>query len=271
MNHSDHPYQLFSFAHCAAIQNNLNYLATKLMAGTNESWDYANTPSPYPFPILYSYIHYTFNKLKEEYDALPFEQKNRKIYISEECACFNTGLFTAKYEPIFAYFTKNRAENYQKWFLYGFLLESYSKLKTIPSLPKRADYFANPSALIYNYKLDIRIQYDHILDDERNLFRIPKAVRDKYSITALVNLFKGAVETTKKKLAANYKIAIPQYYNHEVQLLIPIDLEGAGRTDLALALSQQEGHYSGRTCLSLDMAYNNARLIVKPESDWLIP
>lgn len=28
-------------------------------------------------------------------------------------------------------------------------------------------------------------------------------------------------------------------------------------------------YYQGHTCLTLDMAYNNARLIARPNSDWL--
>ena len=31
----------------------------------------------------------------------------------------------------------------------------------------------------------------------------------------------------------------------------------------------KNGYYQGHTCLTLDMAYNNARLIVKSESTWL--
>ena len=41
--------------------------------------------------------------------------------------------------------------------------------------------------------------------------------------------------------------------------------------DLALACEKKEDGscYLGRTCLTMEMAYNNARLIAKPESEWL--
>ena len=39
--------------------------------------------------------------------------------------------------------------------------------------------------------------------------------------------------------------------------------------DLALTVTKKNGYYQAHTCLTLDMAYNNARLIAKPESTWL--
>ena len=41
------------------------------------------------------------------------------------------------------------------------------------------------------------------------------------------------------------------------------------RQDVAIAVTKKDNSYQGHTCLTLDMAYNNARLIAKPESTWL--
>lgn len=74
----------------------------------------------------------------------------------------------------------------------------------------------------------------------------------------------------KKKVSTNYKLAIPQYYEGKIQLLLPLCLgTDNGKPDLALAVTKLETCYQGHTCLTLDMAYNNARLIAKPESNWL--
>ncbi|MCH8930901.1 MAG: DUF3825 domain-containing protein [Proteobacteria bacterium] len=32
-----------------------------------------------------------------------------------------------------------------------------------------------------------------------------------------------------------------------------------------------DGFYCAATCLTLDMAYNNARQLARPDSDWLEP
>jgi hypothetical protein len=41
------------------------------------------------------------------------------------------------------------------------------------------------------------------------------------------------------------------------------------KPDIVITVYKREQHYYGATCLTMDMAYNNARLLVKPESDWL--
>ena len=72
---------------------------------------------------------------------------------------------------------------------------------------------------------------------------------------------------------ANYKTAVPQYYRGRIQLLIPICLVSESTPDLALVVSKNDAgtQYLGHTCLTLDMAYNNARLIARPDSAWLKP
>lgn len=39
--------------------------------------------------------------------------------------------------------------------------------------------------------------------------------------------------------------------------------------DLALVIEKEHGVYRASTCLTLDMAINNARLIAKPDDEWL--
>lgn len=44
---------------------------------------------------------------------------------------------------------------------------------------------------------------------------------------------------------------------------------GSSLPDLALATYRERNTYVARTCLTLKMAYSNARLIVQPQSSWL--
>ena len=218
-------------------------------------------------------MHYTFNRIKEEYDAADTDaERQKRISTSEQYACFNTGLFTPNYSPIFMAFAKNRNDGRQPWYFKSFFFGSVPRELLELSLPERANYFTNPADLIYDYHFPIRVDVDHIFKDE-NYSRFPEYIREKYSPNTLRNLFNGAVIEAERKLAGNYKIAIPQYYNRAIQLLVPIDLEnkGGGHADLALAMFKAKDCYSARTCLTLEMAYNNARLIVKPESSWLHP
>jgi hypothetical protein len=83
----------------------------------------------------------------------------------------------------------------------------------------------------------------------------------------------GAIEEVKMKVRTNYKIAVPQYFKDKIQLLLPLCLtSGSTNADLALITYRlNDTTYTARTCLDMKMAYNNARLIVKPQSDWLKP
>ena len=56
-----------------------------------------------------------------------------------------------------------------------------------------------------------------------------------------------------------------------IQLLLPLCLNQPDRADLALVVDKVGNSYRGNTVLTLDMAYRNARLITRPDSDWLRP
>lgn len=209
--------------------------------------------------ILKNYIKYTFLKLEEE----------NKILITEDYLVFNTGLFTEYYESIYGYAETNKAGGEQPWFLKGFFTEYDLVSLGIVELPDRANYFQDPSLLVFDAKCRINVQYKHIFEDSANLARIPDEIKNNPS---LLNNFNGEIERMKKKVIANYKIAVPQYYNGNIQLLLPLCLDGTDKPTIALVVTKQnERVYQGHTCLTLDMAYNNARLIAKPDSNWLKP
>lgn len=75
----------------------------------------------------------------------------------------------------------------------------------------------------------------------------------------------------------NYKFVVPMYrpQTDSIQLLMPIYLEGTFQQcpDFALVLTpdSKECIYTPETILPLDAAYQNARLIAKPDETWLNP
>jgi hypothetical protein len=72
----------------------------------------------------------------------------------------------------------------------------------------------------------------------------------------------------------NYKTAIPQYTPRQkrIDLLLPLCLVNDRDVDLALVVENcGNGNCLGHTVLPLDWAYNNARLVCRPDSDWLTP
>ena len=57
-----------------------------------------------------------------------------------------------------------------------------------------------------------------------------------------------------------------------MSLLLPLALINDEVVDIALVVTKNpSGSYLGRTILPLDWAYMNARLVCRPDSDWLVP
>ena len=64
-------------------------------------------------------------------------------------------------------------------------------------------------------------------------------------------------------------MVVPQLYGGAIQHLLPICLNDPNKPDLAMTISRMEGFYAGNTCLTLEMAYSNARLLAVPTAPWL--
>lgn len=237
--------------HMGHFQVNWNdYTDTlKNKADENEIWSNTTYPND---GILANYLTHTYKKLN----------KDKQIIRKQEYGLFNTGLYTKYYDEIFAYSDKD----YKISFLTKYELDTNYGIE---ERPPRADYFANPELLVFDYHFPIDVQFEHILEDPNNIKRLPKSFLEQENKICILT---GALELMRKKVSANYKLAIPQYYENKMQLLLPLCLDVNSKDqkpDLALAVTKLDTCYQGHTCLTLDMAYNNARLIAKPEADWL--
>ena len=244
--------KLFEFAWCREYPDRLAALAEL----SPEKWSFGDGSDN---AILRNYIDHTYGKLREE----------GKIVETERYAIFNTGLFTPAWKEIYAFLVPNPVPGKQRYQLDGFYPAFRLASQGIAEFPPRADYFSDPSALVFDAKCDIFPQYDHIFSP-LNLCRIPIGLRGDPQLT---ERFDTALRSARARIHANYKTAVPQYYRGRIQLLIPVCLLRDGSPDLALVVCKNEAgtQYIGYTCLTLEMAYNNARLIARPDSEWLRP
>lgn len=84
-----------------------------------------------------------------------------------------------------------------------------------------------------------------------------------------------AVSLAVKRCEWNYKTAIHIFYHvtNGISLLLPLCLSDDEQSaDVALVVEKQElGNYQGQTSLTLQMAYLDARLICRPNSERLDP
>lgn len=265
-----------------------------------ERWYYHDQKPNYPYPILTKYFKYTFSRLYNE----------RKIVSKENSAAFNTGLVNELYEPIYAMFDKNKNQNRQEWHYMGFCIAGQDFLgKKLVSefnpLPERAQYFENPDDLFYDAKSKPLLDWEHIIlenvnrlpadfieencpksfelkdaaqmdEDEKTMYynQLAEAIKgDNIKFRNIKSRFAESLELAMKRVVWNYKTAIPMYYppKDKMSLLLPLSLIDDSRIDLALVMEKTpSGNYQGHTILPLEWAYSNARLITRPDSDWLV-
>ncbi len=240
----------------------------------NESWNFTSKDAKNRYrnqdiPILTNYLNYTFMRLQDE---------NKICYSnSGNWSCFNTGLQTKYGSDIFAIFSKNSNDNGDAchWYFQDFIKSNDDRMKYYSYAPELADYIVNPAELIFDYKLDIEINYEHIIED--NIERFPKELNRNQML--IRNALFGAVEASKKKIRRNYHYSVPIWHKDSIQLLMPVALVNPeNRPDMAIVLDKQESPednskslYIARTVLTMDQAYMNARLIAKTGRTWLVP
>lgn len=243
--------ELYKFMYWGDYNKRMEELAEMALL---EKWSFAEKND---YSILKNYMKHSFTRLQEE----------GKVYEDSKYCIFNTGLFTSHYEDIFVLAKLNEHKTVNSDWEFSEFCTEYDL--GINEIPERADYFTDPALLVFDWRCPVRIQYKHILEDEANISRLPDIVT---SSKKPINYLKGTIDTDIKRVMANYKLAVPQYFNGKIQLLIPLYFEKDNTPELALVLTKMEGgYYQGHTCLTMEMAYNNARLIAKPESNWLLP
>ena len=249
------------FAACPRLDNQLEELAT---LAHKENWNYRYTTSSRHLPILKSFIFYTFARLEvEEKIATATGEKDELV------ACFNTGLATARQEAIFAVLRqrKGAGDTSPPWVLEKFAKESDRSLTVFAQRPDIANYFSDPSELLYDTRIELVVDIDHVIGDNRDRFPSELVGND----FAMRSRLDAAILAAKRRVRRNYKTAIPQYYRGSLQLLLPLCLVRPERADLALVVARENQVYRASTVLTLDMAYNNARLIARPDTEWLNP
>lgn len=235
-----------------------------------ENWNYQVKPSKDGHAILRSYVKYTFLRLQELAGYVLVSSDDSHL-------SFNTGLVTPFQEQIFALFgAKPSTAPGPPWVLKGF--EKASSVTFLQlfggNLPPLAWYFDDPSQLVFDTALHLSVNVEHVPHDSD---RFPDALKSMspQDLAALVN---AKAPEAIDRVRRNYKTAIPQFYRDgksgtaKMQLLLPVALLRRDNVELALAVDRLPSDvYLGRTVLSLDWAYNNARLLTRPDMDWLRP
>lgn len=253
----DLPEEFYEFAFMPKFSEHIRKLAEM---AEPEDWSYKKTPTESGYPILENFIRYTYKRIAEE--------KKVSFSIDDKYACFNTGLVTPNQEPIYILFKANKLSTKAYWHFWKFCRRGEHEMGTFLKLPEMAYYFDSPNKLVFDHKKELVINYEHIIEDNKQRFPDPY---DKMTNHQLIQYLKGCIDTALERVRRNYKIAVPQYYKNNIQLLLPLSISQIQIADLALVVEDYGTMYRSATCLTLDMAINNARLLAKPDRDWLQP
>lgn len=258
----DLPESLYDFAQIADFHGVIEDLANLV---EDEDWNYHNTPEvTNDFPILENYIRNTYVRLARE----------KKVSYSNdsEFCCFDTGLLSkGQHEPIYIQFCKNTNPNVDcYWYFSKFFRKGENEVRRYNKLPEMAFYWEDPAKLIFDSRKELIVNTEHIIQDNKERFPNPFSTMPDYQLQLLID---GSIKSAKERLRRNYKIAVPQYFitSGTIQLLIPLCLASQDMADLAVVVEDYGTMYRASTCLTLDQAMNNARLIARPDRDWLNP
>lgn len=289
--------RIFDYAKVAHFEERLADLAS---IAEPERWTYERVPEPRTaLPVLESYVRFTFHRVAEQ----------QKLAVNNDVSCFNTGLLTPGQEEIFGIFSRSNqydpaqpagATNKQ-WFLASWARGGDRVMGKFARLPALASYWDDPADLIFNPALVVQANIDHILRDNINRFPqeyggavddygVPRDllqtpdIEDEGNASAAVeaneeatveiplaarNILDGAIKHSVRLAQRSYRVAVPQFHRGTIQLLLPLYLRDKDRADLALTLEKQGDWYRAATVLYPDWAYRHARLLSRPNSEWL--
>lgn len=270
-----------------------------------EKWEFAsNSGKQETLPILSNYLKYTFYKLQQEKDKILVsddgtyavfntglvDKRYMPIY-----ALFKQNTNQDKpqkwYLVEFCIEGENRAGKT--------LVDQFKRM------PAAAHYFNEVSDMLYDTKMDRpSLDIEHIILERINRFpyefiqvnaprnfevlhpenltieertayfdKLRSAIKnDMTTYRSMSSRLEDALSLALKRVQWNYKSAIPMFYPRDGKmcLLLPLCLVKDNSVDAALVISKtKSGRYQGETIYSLDWAYKCARLVCRPDSDWL--
>lgn len=268
-----------------------------------ETWHFkANASSDFrpktEYDILQSYLQHTFEKLLQDNNDSDSKNFGKIIFSADQrYALFNSGLLNKFAEDIrlvgevrgnvgnnFSFSSPQIAKSKVD------LIRAYG-FQTNFDFPDVVSYFDDDlDEIMFDPMVEIDLSYDrlkHIIDDGAKGNRFSEKYREKYDkgdLPSITSSLKAAIDNSRKIARRNYKYVVPQYrsakYGEDgkIQFLMPIylDTQYGEKPDFALVLNRERMpdntcYYTPETILELSMAYNNARVICKPDDTWLNP
>lgn len=273
------------FAHAYPINEDYDRPFERVAEQTidgRDAWDFHQTRFAVKHsgsvPKLKNYLNYTFVRLIE----LEQQEPGRFFVYSaqNDWVTFNTGLQNLVGSDLLAMFQHfqpaphtPKDKTFPDWVFKGCYPPNDRKYRTLfgANVPDIAWYSTDSRDFVFDtgYHLD-RDAFNHVFERAKQRAGLPNAADE-----VVQNYLRGALENLIPKIKRNYKIAIPVYYVEErrMQLLLPF-ISASDSADVSCFLIEREDDsktYRLKTILDLDHAYFAARLITRPDKEWLDP
>jgi ribosomal protein S30 len=229
-------------------------------------------------PKLKNYLNYTFVRL------VTLEQENAGEYFftnaDQSWICFNTGLQNSYGADLLAMFQRYKpkpesqapAASRPDWVYKGCHPSNDAHYRGTfgNRTPKIAWYSRDSKDYVFDtsYGLD-KDAFDHLFERAKERAGLPNQ-----SDEVTRNYLRGAIENLVPKILRNYKWAIPVYYVEEKRMQLLLPFYSANPGDISAFLVERDDanrSYRIKTIFDLDQAYFSARLITRPDKDWLNP
>lgn len=273
-----------AFAHFYPIDNDYDEpfrLVARQTTDGLEAWNFHNdrfkTKYRSDVPKLKNYLNYTFRRLV----ALETANPGRYFVYSADgdWVSFNTGLQNHHAADLLAIFQryKQRPDSLRRtvpdWVFKGCYTPNERQYRDRfgVNVPDIAWYSTDSRDFVFDtsYRLE-RDVFDHLFDRAKQRAGLPNA-----SDEVVRNYLRGALENLIPKIKRNYKVAIPVWYVEEqrMQLLLPF-VSASDINDVSCFLVERDDPtktYRLKTIFDLDQAYFSARLITRPDREWLDP
>ncbi len=272
-----------------------------------ERWYFGEEPDPAnPFPILENYLRFTFFRVKREGKVAEVDgASGRWATFNTGLVDRLYDPIFALFQANEAF--RQQPWRFYAFCVPGKGQAGKQLTAVFDPLPDPASYFQSNFDMLLDTSKEIHIDYDHVILDGVSRDRFPPALlaqhcpkgivwvdyalldrnaREEF-LTKLASAIEADVQTMRaikrrledakllaeKRTRWNYKTAIPQYFPRQdiMSLLLPLAIVDDEKVDLALVVTRNpSGSYQGRTVFPLDWAYQNARLVCRPDSDWLV-
>ena len=278
----------------------------KSLAGIalKERWGQEDSCGRSAYPVLKNYLTYTFYRLHRTGKVL----ENKEGGIAAFNTGLVDETYESIY-ACFSPSTIEQPWRFEAFCTAGSRVWGKKLVNAFNPLPLRAAYFERKEDLLFDSTKTLCRDVNHILFDnidrlpvaflEEELDGDLNAVEALNSVIAsqkdstralaydklrvaidenvkikrrLINRLDDAIALAQKRAEWDFRTAVPAFNPAKDTniLLLPLDLTGDEQPDVALVVELMEsGNYMGQTILTMQMAYNDARLVCRPDCDWL--